>query len=162
MHGHCWKICSSRAASTPASVADTQSYNQLRETLGRLLFLPFSPLLTHKVPLCKSTTHLSEIIMAGKLTAAQGTGILLVTANVGSLFEDVSLLHWWTLLASALPSHQCCLFHLLFSTLSAPVFTLSNAKTTSQPVTTRVCVKSLSPVPTHINTLACHNNTDPC
>ncbi|TDH00868.1 hypothetical protein EPR50_G00174200 [Perca flavescens] len=26
--------------------------------------------------------------MAGKLTAAQGTGILLVTANVGSLFED--------------------------------------------------------------------------
>lgn len=29
--------------------------------------------------------------MAGKLTAAQGTGILLVTANVGSLFEDVSL-----------------------------------------------------------------------
>ena len=29
--------------------------------------------------------------MAGKLTA-QGTGILLVTANVGSLFEDVSLL----------------------------------------------------------------------
>lgn len=28
--------------------------------------------------------------MAGKLTAAQGTGILLVTANVGSLFEDVS------------------------------------------------------------------------
>ncbi|KAI4812983.1 hypothetical protein KUCAC02_024339 [Chaenocephalus aceratus] len=27
--------------------------------------------------------------MAGKLTAAQGTGILLVTANVGSLFEDV-------------------------------------------------------------------------
>lgn len=31
-----------------------------------------------------------ERIMAGKLTAAQGTGILLVTANVGSLFEDVS------------------------------------------------------------------------
>lgn len=29
--------------------------------------------------------------MAGKLAAAQGTGILLVTANVGSLFEDVSL-----------------------------------------------------------------------
>lgn len=28
--------------------------------------------------------------MAGKLTSAQGTGILLVTANVGSLFEDVS------------------------------------------------------------------------
>ncbi|KAA8584054.1 hypothetical protein FQN60_015262 [Etheostoma spectabile] len=26
--------------------------------------------------------------MAGKLTATQGTGILLVTANVGSLFED--------------------------------------------------------------------------
>uniref|UniRef100_A0A3Q3W328 inositol-polyphosphate 5-phosphatase n=1 Tax=Mola mola TaxID=94237 RepID=A0A3Q3W328_MOLML len=26
--------------------------------------------------------------MAGKLTAAQGTGVLLVTANVGSLFED--------------------------------------------------------------------------
>jgi hypothetical protein len=29
--------------------------------------------------------------MAGKLTT-QGTGILLVTANVGSLFEDVSCL----------------------------------------------------------------------
>lgn len=29
--------------------------------------------------------------MAGKLTAAQGTGVLLVTANVGSLFEDVSV-----------------------------------------------------------------------
>ncbi|CAG10167.1 unnamed protein product [Tetraodon nigroviridis] len=28
--------------------------------------------------------------MAGKLTAAHGSGILLVTANVGSLFEDVS------------------------------------------------------------------------
>lgn len=28
--------------------------------------------------------------MAGKLTSAQGSGILLVTANVGSLFEDVS------------------------------------------------------------------------
>lgn len=28
--------------------------------------------------------------MAGKLAAAQGYGILLVTANVGSLFEDVS------------------------------------------------------------------------
>lgn len=28
--------------------------------------------------------------MAGKLTATQTSGILLVTANVGSLFEDVS------------------------------------------------------------------------
>lgn len=28
--------------------------------------------------------------MAGKQTSVEGTGILLVTANVGSLFEDVS------------------------------------------------------------------------
>lgn len=40
--------------------------------------------------------------MAGKLTAAQGTGILLVTANVGSLFEDVSC-----------SIDKCCLLALL-------------------------------------------------
>ncbi|XP_054654071.1 inositol polyphosphate-5-phosphatase A-like isoform X1 [Dunckerocampus dactyliophorus] len=46
--------------------------------------------------------------MAGKLTAAQGTGILLVTANVGSLFEDPENLQktWLRELYQTVQSHK--------------------------------------------------------
>uniref|UniRef100_A0AAX7UC10 inositol-polyphosphate 5-phosphatase n=1 Tax=Astatotilapia calliptera TaxID=8154 RepID=A0AAX7UC10_ASTCA len=46
--------------------------------------------------------------MAGKLTAAQGTGILLVTANVGSLFEDLENLQktWLREFYQTVQSHK--------------------------------------------------------
>lgn len=46
--------------------------------------------------------------MAGKLTATQGTGILLVTANVGSLFEDPERLQetWLTEFYQTVQSHK--------------------------------------------------------
>nr|XP_020478332.1 type I inositol 1,4,5-trisphosphate 5-phosphatase isoform X2 [Monopterus albus] len=46
--------------------------------------------------------------MAGKLTAAQGTGILLVTANVGSLFEDPENLQktWLKEFCQTVQSHK--------------------------------------------------------
>ncbi|CAB1443874.1 unnamed protein product [Pleuronectes platessa] len=43
------------------------------------------------LPPHESQSRRPQRTMAGKLTAAQGTGILLVTANVGSLFEDPNL-----------------------------------------------------------------------
>lgn len=86
--------------------------------------------------------------MAGKLTAAQGTGILLVTANVGSLFEDVSF-SIDTRCLSVLSVSLCNTVHSVF------MFT-------SQLVTTHVCSLDTYMLLSRINMWASHNHTDTC
>lgn len=76
-------VWASRTVTNLAAVTIPQYFNWTS------LLKPLTTFVTFNSEQSKSATFFdSERIMAGKLTA--GSGILLVTANVGSLFEDVS------------------------------------------------------------------------